>query len=97
MPLSPERISDIASKLFWDEPVDCVALAAWLAGEGPLPKNLDSNRVYVRLLASIKWYDILDLLTPDQWPDVFSDGNVSKLFPPALRSQYRYVQRVLLK
>ena len=33
MPLSNERLTDIANKLFWDEQVDRVALAAWLAGK----------------------------------------------------------------
>ncbi len=96
MPLSNERLTDIADKLFWDEQVDRAALAAWLAGNGSLPDGLEKTRVYVRLLSTVRWYELLDLLRPNQWGEVFANETLARLFPPGLRRQYQYVQRALL-
>ena len=96
MPLSHERFADIANKLFWDEQVDRVALAAWLAGKGALPDGLEEDRVYARMMTTVPWYELVDLIPKAQWAHAFQEKVLVKLFPPALRFNYRHAARLLL-
>lgn len=97
MKLRQDEIREIMKHTVWDYAVDPLELYEVVAGKREKVGHLDAERIFLRMLERLSWYDLLDLLGVE--------GLRSRLTPHVIASQrrqdqrdrYEYVRRVLRK
>ena len=60
-------------------------------------KSFQDEKLLIRALNSLNWYDLIRLLGPDDLLRLLSDSAISKLFPRQRQIYYRNARRLLSK
>ena len=58
-------------------------------------ETIQSQQFFRRLLTSCDWYTLLKLVGPEKLPGILEDPIIDELFPPDLKSKYKYARDVL--
>ena len=57
--------------------------------------DLTRSKLYARLFISLRWYDFLRVIPPEQLPEVFSDDVLPYIWPQSMKEKFRYAGRIL--
>ena len=83
--------------LFWDYGFSEEELRDLLQGKILRAGHLDRAGLYSRLLSSMNWYAILDLVGNDHLDDLLSDAAIGRLHSKDLKKKYAIAKRVLFQ
>jgi hypothetical protein len=90
-----ERIRSLMRHVVWDYDVDPFELYEVALGtRGPVG-HFDAERVLLRMLERLSWYDVLELLGPDGLWQRLTPRVIALLRHEDVRERYDYVRRVL--
>jgi hypothetical protein len=95
MSVGKERKRKILQRAFWDRAIDPEEVADTLAGTRPPRGWLIAQRIMVRLLESVPWYDILEMLELVRVRELLGPDVIGKLRSKELQSRYDFARRVL--
>jgi hypothetical protein len=84
-------------KLFWDYNFTGEELQSLLEGTISRVGHLDTCGLYVRMLSSLTWYDVLNLVGREHLEDLLSDAVVNRIFSKDLRRKYGVARRILYR
>ena len=83
--------------LFWDYHFKEEELQALLNGDVDKVGHLDRNALYARILTSMNWYQIMDLIPGEKIKEALSDEVIDKIRFKDLREKYYFAKRLLFK
>ena len=83
-------------QLFWDNSISEDILQKILNNEIEEFQGITRQKIYVRLLESFQWYQILSLIKKNQIEEILSDEVITKIWNNPLRQRYEYARRFLL-
>lgn len=83
--------------LFWDYGFTEQELQDLLHGKIQRVGHLDRTGLYVRLLSSLRWYTILDLVGSDHLIDLLSDSVIARIHSDDLKKKYVTARRILFQ
>ncbi len=81
--------------LFWDYDFSEEELQDLLRGNIQRAGHLDRTGLYSRLLTSLNWYAILDLVGNDHLDDLLSEAVIGRIHSNDLKRKYATAKRVL--
>jgi hypothetical protein len=84
-------------KIFWDYEFSQEELQDLLTGKIQKAGHLDKTGLYSRLLSSMHWYAILDIVGNDHVEEVLSDSVLSRIHSRDLKRKYAVAQRILFQ
>ena len=83
--------------LFWDYHFNEDELQALLNGDVDKVGHLDRNALYARILTSMNWYQIMDLIPGEKIKEALSDEVIERIRFKDLREKYYFAKRLLFK
>ncbi len=84
-------------KIFWDYEFSEEELQDLLRGKILRAGHLDKIGLYARMLSSMGWYSILDLLQPQQMHELLSDDVLRRIHSKDLQRKYAVAKRILFQ
>lgn len=90
-----DRIRDIMRHVVWDYDVDPYELYEVVVGTRGKVGHFDAERVLLRMLERLSWYDVLDLLGADGLRTRLVPRLIARIRHDDVRERYEYVRRVL--
>jgi len=84
-------------KLFWEYEFREEELQAILKGAKKRAGHLDQTTLFSRMLSSLGWYSILDLVGRERLNDLLSDSVLRKIHSKDLQRKYAAAKRVLFQ
>ena len=93
--MTTEEKQHTLRKIFWEYDFSEQELRDLMRGNIPRAGHLDRAGLYSRLLASLNWYAILDLVGTDHLDDVLSDAVIGRIQSKDLQKKYVIAKRVL--
>lgn len=90
-----DRISGIMRHAVWDYAVDPYELYEVVVGRRAKIGHFDAERVFLRMLERLSWYDVLDLLGVDGLRSRLAPRTIARIRREDVRERYEYVSRVL--
>ena len=84
-------------KIFWDYEFSEEELQDLLHGKILRAGHLDITGLYSRLLSSLNWYAILELVGNDHLDQLLSDSVIGRLHSNDLKKKYAIAKRVLFQ
>jgi hypothetical protein len=94
-PGEKQRIRSIMRHVIWDYDVDPGELYEVALGtRGPIG-HFDAERVLLRMLERLSWYDVLELLGPDGLRKRLTPGVIARIRHEDVRERYEYVRKIL--
>jgi len=84
-------------RLFWDYEVSEEEFQDILKGKISRAGHLDKETLYVRILTSLDWYSILDLVGTQHLQELLSESVLSRIYSKDLRRKYAVAKRVLFQ
>ena len=82
-------------QLFWDYDFSEEELQDLLRGNIQRAGHLDRTGLYSRLLSSLNWYAILDLVGNDHLDELLSDAVIGRIHSNDLKRKYAIAKRLL--
>jgi len=83
------------TELFWDYKFREVELQALLKGKIERIGHLDRNQLYLRILTTLGWYQIMNILPKSQLKEALSEQVIEKIRYKDLREKYYFAKRLL--
>lgn len=90
-----EGIRRIMKHIVWDYDMDPYELYEVVTGKIDRAGHFDAQRVFIRMLERLSWYDLLDLLGMEALGILLSPGTIAKIRHRDMREKYEYVRKVL--
>ena len=90
-----DAIRRIMKHIVWDYDFDPFVLYDVAIGRVEKAGHFTRERVLLRMLERLSWYDLLDLLGIDSLRSILTSELISKIGDSALREKYEYVGTVL--
>jgi hypothetical protein len=90
-----ESIRRIMKHIVWDYDIDPYELYEVVTRKREKAGHFDVERVFIRMLERLSWYDLLDLLGVDALRGLLSHETVSKIRLGDVREKYEYVGKIL--
>lgn len=84
-------------KIFWDYNFSEAELRDILLGKISRAGHLDRIGLYSRLLSSLDWYRVLDLVGNNQLDGLLSDAVLNRIYPKSLQHKYVVAKRILFQ
>jgi hypothetical protein len=86
-----ETREEVLRKINWDYNYTVEQQERLLSG-----KDLSAKKhIYVKLLQSVRWYTLLQILTKEELQEAMSWEVIKAVFPQPLRETYLYARKVL--
>jgi hypothetical protein len=95
MDLSKEQISKIMRLIIWDYNIDPYELYEVVTGIKETVFHFDFERVFLRMLEWLSWYDLITLLGIDFLRKNLTNEIIDKIRIQELRDKYEYARKVL--
>lgn len=95
--LKKKKILRLLKKIVWDYNTNMEDLYAVIFGKKEKAGHFDFERIFVRMLERLPWYDLLFIFDTDFLCENLTGQRLRKLRFPELRSKYEYVRKVLQK
>ena len=89
------HIRRIMKHIVWDYDIDPYQLYEVVTGRREKAGHFDAERVFLRMVERLSWYDLLDLLGIDSLRVFLTPARISKIRDETLREKYEYVGKVL--
>ena len=83
--------------LFWDYLVDPAEAYDVLMGKRRQAGPFDREKLIIRLLERLSWYDLLEIFGQDGVKNILTPGIIHKLRFPYLKERYEFIRRILHK
>ncbi len=93
--LTRDDIRGIMKHAVWDYAVDPFGLYEVVMGSGARIGHFDAERVFLRMLERLSWYDLVDLLGIDGIRARLSTHVIGLLRQKDQRERYEHIRRVL--
>jgi hypothetical protein len=90
-----ESIYQKIQSAFWDYNIDPSKLYLILLDKNPSIGSLTKEKILLRLIETLSWYEILDLLGKDYLRKNLTKDITNKIRNSVLRERYEYVRRIL--
>ena len=90
-----DRIRDIMRHVVWDYDVDPYELYEVAVGTRDAIGHFDAERVLLRMLERLSWYDVLDLLGTERLRTRLTTLLIARIRHEDVRERYEYVRRLL--
>ena len=90
-----DRIRGIMRHAVWDYAVDPYELYEVAIGKRGKVGHFDAERVLLRMLERLPWYDVLDLLGVDGLRTLLVPRVIARTRHEDVRERYEYVRRIL--
>ena len=84
-------------KIFWDYQFSEEELQDLLHGKILKVGHLDKTGLYSRLLSSLNWYAILDLVGKEHLEEMLSDAVIGRLHSNDLKRKYAVARKILFQ
>ena len=81
--------------LFWDYVVNPAEAYEVLVGRRRQAGPFDRERLLIRLLERLSWYDLLAVLGPEGVKSALTPKIIQKLRFPYLKERYEFIRRIL--
>ncbi len=94
---SGDSIRTIMKHTVWDYDVDPGELFEVVVGKRARVGHLDAERVFLRMLERLSWYDLLDVLGLEGIRARLTPRVIGMLHSPDERERYEHIRRVLQK
>ena len=85
----------IIKSIFWDYNVDPEVLYKVLNGEVECYFHLTKDRILIRMLERLNWYDILNVVGFDYMKENLTKEIIANLRFKALKEKYEFVRKIL--
>lgn len=85
------------SNLFWDYNFREEELQALLNGDLDRVGHVDRYGLYARILTSMGWYQVIDLIPENKLEDALSERVITKIRFKDLREKYHFAKRLLFQ
>lgn len=95
MMLKENRLS--LKRLFWDYDFSEKELEDLLRGNTLRVGHLEKTGLYARMLSSLPWYDILDLVENNHLKELLSDAVIARIHSNDLKNKYAVAKRILFQ
>ncbi|MCK5519524.1 MAG: hypothetical protein KAI81_00300 [Candidatus Marinimicrobia bacterium] len=82
-------------KIFWNVDIDPTDVDAVVKKKQHYAGPYNYRKVLTRLIESLPWFTILDIIPPDQIYHVLDDEFMNSLRTPSLRKKYAFVKKKL--
>ena len=92
-----EEQQQTLGKIFWDYEFSGEELQDLLQGKILRAGHLDKEGLYSRMLSSLTWYSIVDLVGREHLADLLSDAVISRIHSRDLRRKYAVAKRILFQ
>jgi hypothetical protein len=86
---------DILTKIFWDYHVDKLPLNSIIMGDLQSIDKYTFNFIIVRMLERLSWYDLLEILGPENLKQILIPEIINKLHSKELRAKYEFIRKIL--
>jgi len=83
------------TELFWDYQFREEDLQALLNGEIERVGHLDRNQLYLRMLLTLGWYQIMSILPKSRLKEALSEQVIENIRYKDLREKYYFAKRLL--
>ena len=93
--LTKEEITGLMKSIVWDYDVDPWELYEVVTGKRERAGHFDRERVFVRMLAGMFWYDLLAILGMDYMKKYLNESAIQKIWYPELREKYELARKIL--
>ena len=96
--LTPKNLTTIERKLkslLWDYVVDPAEAYEVLIGKRQQAGPFDREKLLIRLLERLSWYDLLEILSPEGVKNTLTPEIIHKLRFPYLKERYEFIRRIL--
>jgi hypothetical protein len=90
-----QRIRAIMRYVVWDYDVDPYDLYEVAVGTRGAIGHFDAERVLLRMLERLSWYDVLDLLGTERLRTRLTPLLIARIRHEGVRERYEYVRRLL--
>lgn len=81
--------------LFWDYSFNEAELRSLLEGKVNKVSHLDKAGLYARILTSMRWYEIVDLVGKERLEELLDDEVLTKIYSKDLRRKFTIAKRIL--
>ena len=95
--LTKKETKILLSRLYWDVDVDPEHLYQLLTGEKDRIEHIDIHNLYYRILTTLNWYDILNIIAPEKLGELLSDSVLDKIRFKDLKEKYLYARKQILQ
>ena len=95
--MKTEEREQTLKKIFWDYEFSEEELQDLLHGKILRAGHLDKAGLYSRLLSSLNWYAILEIVGNDHVEELLSDSVIGRLHSNDLKKKYAIAKRVLFQ
>lgn len=85
------------SDLFWDYQFREEDLRALLYGAVERVGHVDRDTLYARILTSMGWYQLIDLIPGKQLEEALSERVIQKIRFKDIREKYHFAKRLLFE
>lgn len=82
--------------MLWDMPIEKRRDGVRKILDNP-KQILHDERMLIRALSSLSWYELVSLLGCDELMRALCDQTIARLFPPQRRKYYTHARRLLSK
>lgn len=85
----------LADRLLWDIPLQQRDKLKAAIQQNPAEVIRNDEKLLVKTLSSISWYELLNLFGPEELHEILTDQRIAKLFPTEKRNYYKNARRLL--
>ncbi len=86
---------NLLKSIVWDYRVDGKELMKVLSGSKRKEGPFDLEKLFIRILERLPWYDILDLLGKDRITQLLTNEMIGRLRLPEQRERYERIRKIL--
>lgn len=93
--ITTEKKEELLKKIFWELNVSGKELYQILTGEREGFISLNREKIFIRMLERLGWYEIIDIIGIEKTKQMFSRETISKLRHSDLKEKYEFIRKVL--
>ena len=90
-----KRTQTIIQKLLWDYDISTEEVVQVIQGEKQKCIHWDFEKLFIRMLEKLNWYDLLYLLGATRIKKELTIARIEKIHNPSLRNHYARLRKIL--
>ena len=83
------------SRIYWDYDIDAESYLDILENRRPSVGWRSADRIFVRMLESLRWYQLVAFFGPEELSKLLTDTIIAAVRSPHLRRRYESARRIL--
>jgi len=93
--LNKEQVFSLIKPLLWDYNLSADGIYALLSGEKAEAGPFDFNRLFIRILERLPWYDVVSIFGISNLKKLLIPAHINQIRNKELKERYEYVGKVL--